>query len=152
MLILLLIKSKLLMFFLTQKNVSIPTRDSGWSTLTWISDLPLECVDHSVRIRSFCHQTAPGPWSNWVTNHGESTGSQPKRLSFKQNFKKASMFLSFNLLSCSVILQPLQQMEVIWFFFILFTYSCHVSYLQWFVHLFHCKYTCRAALNCLSVF
>ncbi|XP_014324057.2 leukemia inhibitory factor receptor-like isoform X1 [Xiphophorus maculatus] len=52
------------------KNVSIPTRDSGWSTLTWISDLPLECVDHSVRIRSFCHQTAPGPWSNWVTNHG----------------------------------------------------------------------------------
>ncbi|PWA15728.1 hypothetical protein CCH79_00009066, partial [Gambusia affinis] len=52
------------------KNVSIPTRDSGWSILTWISDLPLECVDHSVRIRSFCHQNVPSPWSNWVTNHG----------------------------------------------------------------------------------
>ncbi|XP_054895473.1 leukemia inhibitory factor receptor isoform X2 [Poeciliopsis prolifica] len=50
-------------------NVSISTGDSGWSTFTWISDLPLECVDHSVRIRSLCHQTAPGPWSNWVTNH-----------------------------------------------------------------------------------
>ncbi|XP_008416333.1 leukemia inhibitory factor receptor isoform X1 [Poecilia reticulata] len=52
------------------RNVSVPTRDSGWSTLTWSSDLPLECVDHSVRIRSFCHQTAAGPWSNWVTIHG----------------------------------------------------------------------------------
>ncbi|XP_023814694.1 leukemia inhibitory factor receptor isoform X2 [Oryzias latipes] len=39
-------------------------------TWTWISDLPLECVDHSVRIRYFCNQSAPSPWSNWTTNHG----------------------------------------------------------------------------------
>uniref|UniRef100_A0A8C7ZYH8 Fibronectin type-III domain-containing protein n=1 Tax=Oryzias sinensis TaxID=183150 RepID=A0A8C7ZYH8_9TELE len=39
-------------------------------TWTWISDLPLECVDHSVRIRYFCNQSALSPWSSWTTNHG----------------------------------------------------------------------------------
>ncbi|KAM4745889.1 leukemia inhibitory factor receptor [Anableps anableps] len=52
------------------KNVSMSPSDSVWYTWTWLSDLPLECVDHSVRMRSFCHQTAPSPWSDWITNHG----------------------------------------------------------------------------------
>uniref|UniRef100_A0A3Q2QCQ8 Leukemia inhibitory factor receptor-like n=1 Tax=Fundulus heteroclitus TaxID=8078 RepID=A0A3Q2QCQ8_FUNHE len=43
-------------------NVSIPAGDSTWHTWTWRSDLPLECVDHSVRMRSICDQTAPSPW------------------------------------------------------------------------------------------
>ncbi|XP_007563592.1 leukemia inhibitory factor receptor isoform X2 [Poecilia formosa] len=72
------------------RNVSIPTTDSGWSTLTWISDLPLECVDHSVRIRSFCNRTAAGPWSNWVTNHGARAADKPLIFPSKRILKEGS--------------------------------------------------------------
>ncbi|XP_014878946.1 oncostatin-M-specific receptor subunit beta-like, partial [Poecilia latipinna] len=72
------------------RNVSIPTRDSGWSTLTWISDLPLECVDHSVRIRSFCNRTAAGPWSNWVTNHGARAADKSLIFPSKRILKEGS--------------------------------------------------------------
>ncbi|RVE67939.1 hypothetical protein OJAV_G00086790 [Oryzias javanicus] len=49
-------------------NVSVSvTAEHDW---TWVSDLPLECVDHSVRIRYFCNQSVPSPWSNWTTNKG----------------------------------------------------------------------------------
>uniref|UniRef100_A0A3B3Y5M7 Fibronectin type-III domain-containing protein n=1 Tax=Poecilia mexicana TaxID=48701 RepID=A0A3B3Y5M7_9TELE len=68
----------------------IPTTDSGWSTLTWISDLPLECVDHSVRIRSFCNRTAAGPWSNWVTNHGARAADKPLIFPSKRILKEGS--------------------------------------------------------------
>lgn len=46
--------------------------DSNEYTWAWTSDLPLECVSHSVRIRHFSNQSVPSPWSNWVTNNGET--------------------------------------------------------------------------------
>ncbi|XP_024860896.2 oncostatin-M-specific receptor subunit beta isoform X2 [Kryptolebias marmoratus] len=53
------------------RNVSASAGDSAEYSWTWVSDLPLECVDHSVRIRSFCNRSVPSPWSNWNTNDGE---------------------------------------------------------------------------------
>ncbi|XP_028434715.1 leukemia inhibitory factor receptor isoform X2 [Perca flavescens] len=52
------------------RNLSLISVDSDEYTWTWTSDLPLECVDHSVRIRHFYNQSVPSPWSNWITNHG----------------------------------------------------------------------------------
>uniref|UniRef100_A0A3Q0SNH8 Fibronectin type-III domain-containing protein n=1 Tax=Amphilophus citrinellus TaxID=61819 RepID=A0A3Q0SNH8_AMPCI len=52
----------------TEKGmVSVYSAEHKW---TWISDLPLECVDHSVRIRYY-NQSVQSPWSSWVTNYGE---------------------------------------------------------------------------------
>ncbi|XP_028269069.1 leukemia inhibitory factor receptor [Parambassis ranga] len=57
-------------------NVSVYSEDvAEW---TWISDLPLECVDHSVRIRQIFNRSVSGPWSNWMTNYGfKSKGEIP---------------------------------------------------------------------------
>ncbi|XP_078107293.1 leukemia inhibitory factor receptor isoform X1 [Sander vitreus] len=52
------------------RNLSLISVDSGEYTWTWTSDVPLECVDHSVRIRYFYNQSVPSPWSDWITNHG----------------------------------------------------------------------------------
>ncbi|XP_044051060.1 oncostatin-M-specific receptor subunit beta isoform X2 [Siniperca chuatsi] len=52
------------------RNISVFSVDSDEYTWTWASDLPLECVDHSVRIRHFYNQSVPSPWSNWITNYG----------------------------------------------------------------------------------
>uniref|UniRef100_A0A3B3DN75 Fibronectin type-III domain-containing protein n=1 Tax=Oryzias melastigma TaxID=30732 RepID=A0A3B3DN75_ORYME len=50
-------------------NVSVSiAAEHDW---TWVSDLPLECADHSVRMRYLCNQSVPSPWSNWTTNKGE---------------------------------------------------------------------------------
>ncbi|XP_070690651.1 leukemia inhibitory factor receptor [Pempheris klunzingeri] len=43
--------------------------ESDEYTWTWTSDLPLECVDHSVRIRHVYNQSVLSPWSNWITNY-----------------------------------------------------------------------------------
>ncbi|XP_041855246.1 leukemia inhibitory factor receptor [Melanotaenia boesemani] len=51
-------------------NVSVSAGNSSEYTWTWISDLPLECADHSVRIRNLCNQSVASPWSNWITNYG----------------------------------------------------------------------------------
>ncbi|XP_035514491.1 oncostatin-M-specific receptor subunit beta [Morone saxatilis] len=51
-------------------NISLFSMDSNEYTWAWTSDLPLECVSHSVRIRHFSNQSVPSPWSNWVTNNG----------------------------------------------------------------------------------
>ncbi|XP_008283146.1 leukemia inhibitory factor receptor isoform X2 [Stegastes partitus] len=51
-------------------NVTVSSGGSHEHTWTWISDLPLECVDHSVRIRHLYNQSVPSPWSNWTTNPG----------------------------------------------------------------------------------
>ncbi|KAL3975554.1 dynein regulatry complex protein 1 [Sarotherodon galilaeus] len=51
------------------KNVSVSPGGSAEYTWTWISDLPLECVDHSVRMRYY-NQSVQSPWSNWITNSG----------------------------------------------------------------------------------
>ncbi|XP_034728872.1 leukemia inhibitory factor receptor isoform X1 [Etheostoma cragini] len=52
------------------RNLSLISVDSDEYTWTWTSDLPLECVDHSVRIRHFYNQSVPTPWCDWKTNHG----------------------------------------------------------------------------------
>uniref|UniRef100_A0A3P8XX68 Fibronectin type-III domain-containing protein n=1 Tax=Esox lucius TaxID=8010 RepID=A0A3P8XX68_ESOLU len=53
-------------------NVSSSTVSSD-SVLTWswVSTLPLQCADHSVRIRSFCNHSNPSDWTQWKTNYGE---------------------------------------------------------------------------------
>ncbi|XP_063753933.1 leukemia inhibitory factor receptor isoform X2 [Eleginops maclovinus] len=51
------------------KNLSIFSVDPVEYAWTWTSDLPLECVDHSVRIRCFYNQSVPSAWSNWKTNN-----------------------------------------------------------------------------------
>ncbi|XP_038133216.1 leukemia inhibitory factor receptor [Cyprinodon tularosa] len=51
-------------------KMSKAAADSAQYNLMWFSDLPLECVDHSVRMRLFCNQTFHSPWSTWITHHG----------------------------------------------------------------------------------
>ncbi|XP_029366774.1 oncostatin-M-specific receptor subunit beta isoform X2 [Echeneis naucrates] len=52
-----------------RRNISTPYSNSQDNTWTWTSELPLQCVDHSVRIRYF-YQHVPSPWSEWETNNG----------------------------------------------------------------------------------
>ncbi|XP_036954638.1 oncostatin-M-specific receptor subunit beta isoform X1 [Acanthopagrus latus] len=52
------------------RNVSLLSLDSDEYTWAWTSDLPLECVDHSVRIRRLYNKSVPSPWSSWRTNDG----------------------------------------------------------------------------------
>nr|XP_046243960.1 leukemia inhibitory factor receptor [Scatophagus argus] len=52
------------------RNISVFSVDSDEYMWTWTSELPLECVDHSVRIRCFYNQSVLSPWSNWITNNG----------------------------------------------------------------------------------
>ncbi|CAL8345619.1 unnamed protein product [Lota lota] len=47
-----------------------PYGGDGVHTLAWTSPLPLECADHSVRIRSFYDDSISSPWSQWTTNFG----------------------------------------------------------------------------------
>ncbi|KAF7200667.1 leukemia inhibitory factor receptor [Nothobranchius furzeri] len=51
-------------------SVSVSAGASGEYKWTWFSDLPLECTDHSVRIRTLCNQTSSSSWSSWKTNYG----------------------------------------------------------------------------------
>ncbi|XP_069563953.1 leukemia inhibitory factor receptor [Brachyistius frenatus] len=60
------------------RNASYSSRDSAEHTWTWISDLPLECVDHSVRIRNIYNQSVPSPWSDWMTNYGVKAEDEAK--------------------------------------------------------------------------
>ncbi|KAK9523056.1 hypothetical protein VZT92_019485 [Zoarces viviparus] len=51
-------------------NLSLSSVDSDEYAWTWTSDVPLECVNHSVRLRQFYNRSVPSPWSDWVTNYG----------------------------------------------------------------------------------
>ncbi|CAJ1069255.1 leukemia inhibitory factor receptor isoform X1 [Xyrichtys novacula] len=53
------------------ENCSVLSSDQYEYTWTWTSDLPLECADHSARIRFFYNQFIPSPWSKWKTNRSE---------------------------------------------------------------------------------
>ncbi|XP_074527018.1 leukemia inhibitory factor receptor [Halichoeres trimaculatus] len=55
------------------ENMSVQSTDSHEYTWTWTSDLPLECVDHSVRIRLLHNHSVQSPWSDWKTNYGNKT-------------------------------------------------------------------------------
>ncbi|XP_059192738.1 leukemia inhibitory factor receptor [Centropristis striata] len=52
------------------RNISLFSEDLEKYTWTWSSDLPLECVDHSVRMRHFYNQSVASPWSDWITKDG----------------------------------------------------------------------------------
>ncbi|XP_036455048.1 leukemia inhibitory factor receptor [Colossoma macropomum] len=51
-----------------QGNVSARAPLSMW---VWKSELPLQCADNSVRVRSVFNSTAVSAWSQWATNHGQ---------------------------------------------------------------------------------
>ncbi|KAL0978920.1 hypothetical protein UPYG_G00177820 [Umbra pygmaea] len=59
-------------FIIHNTNVSSSTvgKDSVL-TWTWVSTLPLQCADHSVRMRCFCNHSDPSDWSQWITNYGD---------------------------------------------------------------------------------
>ncbi|KAI4891944.1 hypothetical protein NFI96_018701, partial [Prochilodus magdalenae] len=50
-----------------QGNVSAAEKLGAW---VWRSPLPLQCADHSVRVRSF-NSTGVSAWSQWATNKGQ---------------------------------------------------------------------------------
>ncbi|XP_067295681.1 leukemia inhibitory factor receptor isoform X2 [Pseudorasbora parva] len=51
-------------------NVSRGSLDTV-HTMVWTSQLPLNCTDHSVRIRLISDASPYGSWSSWKTNYGE---------------------------------------------------------------------------------
>ncbi|KAK0142550.1 Leukemia inhibitory factor receptor [Merluccius polli] len=54
-------------------NVSVPPGPVGGDGVhawEWTSPLPLECADHSVRIRRFCDDSVSSSWSQWETHYG----------------------------------------------------------------------------------
>ncbi|XP_061585467.1 leukemia inhibitory factor receptor [Cololabis saira] len=71
-------------------NVSVTDEDSAEHSWTWVSGLPLECVDHFVRIRNFCNQSSPSPWSSWMTNHGIKAKDQIEMFPFKRLLREGS--------------------------------------------------------------
>ncbi|KAM8885085.1 LOW QUALITY PROTEIN: leukemia inhibitory factor receptor [Spinachia spinachia] len=52
------------------RNLSLPPTECDAYTWTWTSDVPLECLDHSVRVRQFYNRSVTSSWSDWVTNYG----------------------------------------------------------------------------------
>ncbi|XP_041793411.1 leukemia inhibitory factor receptor [Chelmon rostratus] len=72
------------------RNVSLFSVDSGDYTWTWTSDLPLECVDHSVRIRHFFNQSVPSLWSNWRTNHGVQAKDKTKIFPYQRVLREGN--------------------------------------------------------------
>uniref|UniRef100_A0A667ZXB3 Fibronectin type-III domain-containing protein n=1 Tax=Myripristis murdjan TaxID=586833 RepID=A0A667ZXB3_9TELE len=58
------------------ENLTIVYSVSNTYSWTWTSSLPLECADHSVRIRRFYNQSLPSPWSEWMTNYGEMNNTR----------------------------------------------------------------------------
>ncbi|KAM7391310.1 hypothetical protein PAMP_022010 [Pampus punctatissimus] len=71
-------------------NVSVASADLDEHTWTWTSDLPLECVDHSVRIRYFYNQSVTSPWSNWVTNYGAEVNGTTKIFPFDRVLREGT--------------------------------------------------------------
>ncbi|XP_055054337.2 leukemia inhibitory factor receptor [Misgurnus anguillicaudatus] len=48
------------------------------NTTIWRSQMPLNCTDHSVRIRHISHNSTLGSWSAWKTHYGNENLSQSK--------------------------------------------------------------------------
>ncbi|KAK2837868.1 hypothetical protein Q5P01_015080 [Channa striata] len=71
------------------ENVSVPADVDEYSW-TWTSDLPLECVDHSVRIRQYYNQSVLSPWSSWTTNPGVKPQNQTKAFPFKRVLREGA--------------------------------------------------------------
>uniref|UniRef100_A0A3Q3GFD1 Leukemia inhibitory factor receptor-like n=1 Tax=Labrus bergylta TaxID=56723 RepID=A0A3Q3GFD1_9LABR len=93
------------------RNISVPSIDSH--EYTWTSELPLECVDHSVRIRSFYNKSVPSPWSSWKTNDGAQAMDKTKIFPFQRVLREgtSAMFccvppLGVNITSISINNSP----------------------------------------------
>ncbi|KAK0140481.1 Leukemia inhibitory factor receptor [Merluccius polli] len=66
-------------------NVSVPPGPVGGDGVhawEWTSPLPLECADHSVRIRRFCDDSVSSSWSQWETHYGNGTHGRPAGIMF----------------------------------------------------------------------
>ncbi|KAM3867636.1 leukemia inhibitory factor receptor [Diretmus argenteus] len=72
-------------------NVSAHPVGSDVYTWTWTSPLPLECANHSVRIRCFYNQSIPSPWSEWMTNSGaQHSATVTKMFPFQRLLREGS--------------------------------------------------------------
>uniref|UniRef100_UPI0037E7C2D6 leukemia inhibitory factor receptor isoform X2 n=1 Tax=Semicossyphus pulcher TaxID=241346 RepID=UPI0037E7C2D6 len=72
------------------RNVSLLSMASHEYSWSWTSDLPLECVDHSVRIRLFYNQSGPSPWSDWKTNYGAQAKDKTEIFPFQRVLREGS--------------------------------------------------------------
>ncbi|XP_062272715.1 oncostatin-M-specific receptor subunit beta [Scomber scombrus] len=72
------------------ENVTATAVDLDEHTWTWSSDVPLECVDHSVRIRHFYDHSVPSPWSNWVTNKGAEVKDKTEIFPFQRVLREGT--------------------------------------------------------------
>ncbi|XP_036382780.1 leukemia inhibitory factor receptor [Megalops cyprinoides] len=75
-------------------SVTLP-RDTKPLVWKWVSELPLQCTDHSVRIRRLFNDTFASDWSPWKTNLGEQElrdqpWDAPKLFPFQQVLKEGS--------------------------------------------------------------
>ncbi|XP_029018223.1 oncostatin-M-specific receptor subunit beta isoform X2 [Betta splendens] len=70
------------------ENVSISSADEH--TWSWTSDLPLECVDHSVRIRHFYKQSVVSHWSNWTTHPGVKAHGEVMIFPFQEALREGT--------------------------------------------------------------
>ncbi|KAM9394426.1 leukemia inhibitory factor receptor isoform 2-T2 [Pholidichthys leucotaenia] len=71
-------------------NVSVSSGESPEHTWRWISDVPLECADHSVRIRNIYNRSVVSPWSNYSTNPGVKAKEEAKIFPFERMLREGS--------------------------------------------------------------
>ncbi|KAG9354950.1 hypothetical protein JZ751_001663, partial [Albula glossodonta] len=80
-------------FHIVQKtNVTrIPSPDDTLLSWKWASELPLQCIDHSIRIRRVFNDSFASGWSPWKTNFGEQEADdQTKMFPYQQVLKEGS--------------------------------------------------------------
>nr|XP_029494524.1 leukemia inhibitory factor receptor-like isoform X2 [Oncorhynchus nerka] len=80
------------------KVSSCPFGSNSTLTWTWVSTLPLQCADHSIRIRRFCSHADPSDWSQWKTNYGaqdtvDRVWKKTKMFPYQQVLKEGSTIL-----------------------------------------------------------
>ncbi|MBN3318171.1 LIFR factor, partial [Atractosteus spatula] len=59
-------------------------------TWQWVSEVPLECEDHSVRIRSILNDTYSSSWSSWVKHQGKHQSDEPEIFPYQEVLKEGS--------------------------------------------------------------
>ncbi|KAA0716632.1 Oncostatin-M-specific receptor subunit beta [Triplophysa tibetana] len=58
-------------------------------TVIWTSQMPLNCTDHSVRMRRISDNSTIGSWSAWKTHYGGvAAESQPKKIKRDENLSQ----------------------------------------------------------------
>ncbi|KAI7813666.1 leukemia inhibitory factor receptor [Triplophysa rosa] len=64
-------------------------------TVIWTSQMPLNCTDHSVRIRHISDNPTLGSWSAWKTHYGDKNLSQDVKMYPKNQVLKEGSTLLF---------------------------------------------------------